>query len=183
MYQGSNKTALASQTQIADALIGLMAETPYTQISICQICREAEVSRQTFYSLFDSKDQVILYELEKKYCLNLDGRCCHSASLALSLTDIARVYSRYIHENGPFLKLLVENGIIDCMTDSLYHSFVECEHFMPELSESTRSYAAYFLAGGLTGVAQCYVLTCEKADISELEHMIYSLFHGELFTP
>ena len=68
MYEGCNKTALTSQSAIADALLNLMEEKPYTRISVSEICKSAGVSRQTFYTLFASKDNVIAYELERKYC-------------------------------------------------------------------------------------------------------------------
>ncbi len=177
MYQGSNKTALASQTQIADALIHLMKENPYAQISICQICREADVSRQTFYSLFDSKEQVILYELDRNYCLKLDSSCCQHLT-SLTLKDIARVYSRYIHDNGPILRLLVDNNIMDCMTDSLNSVFADCSQLLPDLEPVQRTYAAHFLASGLTSIAECYVRTNETTDTAQLESLIYSLFRG-----
>ncbi len=181
MYQGSNKTALASQTQIADALLGLMNESPYAQISICQICREADVSRQTFYSLFESKEQVIVYELGKKYCIDLQGDCC-SDTASLSLDHIAQIYSRYITANGAFLKLLAENDILDCMTDSLYSSFEQCSRFFPELENTERTYASAFLAGGLTSIAQSYVKNGETADADRLAGIIRTLFSGSLFT-
>ena len=68
MYEGCNKTALTSQSAIADALLSLMEEKPYTRISVSEICKSAGVSRQTFYTLFESKDNVIAFELERKYC-------------------------------------------------------------------------------------------------------------------
>ena len=38
MYEGCNKTALTSQSAIADALLGLMAVKPYSRISVSEIC-------------------------------------------------------------------------------------------------------------------------------------------------
>ncbi len=179
MYQGTNKTALASQTQIADALVSLMNTTPYTQISICQICREAEVSRQTFYSLFSSKEKVITYELERNYGLDLQ---CSCKVTGLTLTDIARIYSHYFTRHRDFLCLLVDNDLIECMTDTLRCAFFSCDHFMPDFTEKKRSYMAYYLAGSLTSIAQCYVRYGEDTDEGQLQDIIQSLLGGQLFS-
>ena len=61
MYEGCNKTAVSSQLAIADALLSLMREKPYAKISVSELCKRAQVSRQTFYTLFESKDNVISY--------------------------------------------------------------------------------------------------------------------------
>ncbi|MBQ9033106.1 MAG: TetR/AcrR family transcriptional regulator, partial [Lachnospiraceae bacterium] len=94
MYEGCNKTAIASQAAIAEALIELMKDKPYSRISVSEICKRAGVSRQTFYSLFASKDNVISFILERKYCFRpQDHECCRSS---MTLEDICRAYSQYI---------------------------------------------------------------------------------------
>ncbi len=180
MYQGTNKTALSSQTQIANALIGLMKETPYAQISISQICRQAEVSRQTFYSLFSSKDKVIVYELEKKYCIDLEEEHRRPCS-CLSIRDIALIYSHYIQSRAEFLSLLSQNNMLSCMTDSIYRSFYTCDLFMPALTSPKRNYLCHFIASGLTSIAHCYITDGERLQQKELAELICKLFSGELF--
>ena len=44
MYEGCNKTAIASQAAIAEALIELMKDKPYSRISVSEICKRAGVS-------------------------------------------------------------------------------------------------------------------------------------------
>ena len=57
MYCGTNPTALLNQRQLAKALFQLMETKPFSAISVSELCREASISRQTFYSLFDSKER------------------------------------------------------------------------------------------------------------------------------
>ena len=68
MYCGTNKQALCSQMQICDALIRLMERKPFAQVSVSELCKEADVARQTFYSLFSSKENVVLFALQRGYC-------------------------------------------------------------------------------------------------------------------
>ena len=59
MYCGTNPTALLNQRQLAQALFRLMEQKPFSAISVSELCRAASISRQTFYSLFDSKESVV----------------------------------------------------------------------------------------------------------------------------
>ena len=68
LYCGTNKTALASQDQIANTLLALMKEKPYDEISVSELCRCAGISRQTFYSLYQSKENVVIRILQNYYC-------------------------------------------------------------------------------------------------------------------
>lgn len=179
MYEGCNKTALSSQSAIAEALLLLMKEKPYTRISVSEICKCAGVSRQTFYTLFASKDNVIAYELERKYCFRPEEHeCCRSS---MSLEDICHAYSYYITQQQGILDLLVRNDILYLLQDSLYNSFLDCSFYLPECPGQDRIYAADFLAGGLTGVARNYVLQNNTTSREHLESILYALFSGSFF--
>jgi AcrR family transcriptional regulator len=179
MYEGCNKTALTSQSAIADALLSLMEEKPYTRISVSEICKTAGVSRQTFYTLFASKDNVIAYELERKYCFRPEEHeCCRSS---MSLEDICHAYSLYITERKDMIVLLVRNDILYLLQDSLYSSFIDCEDYLPGYPAQDRVYAADFLAGGLTGVARNYARPGTSTSREHLEEILFSLFSGSFF--
>ena len=179
MYEGCNKTAIASQAAIAEALIELMKDKPYSRISVSEICKRAGVSRQTFYSLFASKDNVISFILERKYCFRpQDHECCRSS---MTLEDICRGYSQYITERRDMIVLLVRNDILYLLQDSLYSSFIDCEDYLPGYPAQDRVYAADFLAGGLTGIARNYARPGTVTSQKHLEEILYSLFSGSFF--
>ena len=179
MYEGCNKTALTSQTAIAEALLTLMKEKPYSRISVSEICKRAGVSRQTFYTLFSSKDNVIAYELERKYCFRPEEHECCRASM--SLEDICHAYSLYITQSADILEMLVNNDILYLMQDSLYRTFIDSDCCMSAGSGEDRIYAADFIAGGLTGIARNYVLQGSVSSSDHLEALLYALFNGSFF--
>ncbi len=177
MYRGCNKTALASQRQIADAFVLLLKERPYPSISISQICKTAGVSRQTFYSLFESKENIILYELSRKHHF-IPGETC--GKKAMDLKDLCQEYSSYIVEKKDFLSLLVRNDIIYLMHDCLCDSFSACSCFEPDRPDEYRSFMAEFLAGGLSAIARNYIVQGGKLSASELNELIYAMFSGRM---
>ena len=61
MYSGSNPSALRSREWIRTSLMQLLETQKYSQITIKDICKNADLSRQTFYQIFKSKDEVMQY--------------------------------------------------------------------------------------------------------------------------
>lgn len=177
MYCGSNKTALASQKQIADVFIDLLRHRDYPSISISSICKEAGVSRQTFYSIFESKENIIVYELNERHLFRPGESCCEEA---ISLEELCREYSSYIVDKQEFLSLLVRNDVIYLMHDCLYNSFMTCSQFNPGKPDPSRAFAAEFFAGGLTGIAKTYVQQGGGMTAEQLDEMIYRLFSGQM---
>lgn len=60
MFESNNPSAIRSQKEITDALILLMKESPYEEISVKQILLECKLAKKTFYRNFESKDDVLL---------------------------------------------------------------------------------------------------------------------------
>ena len=178
MYCGSNKTALTSQKQISEAMLALLKCKSFADISVCEICKEAQISRQTFYSLFRSKENVICYELERNYCFTLHEDCCVES---LTLEELSNAYAAYIESQKDFISLLVENNLMDCMRESIYETFMSCGAEDTEENEADRCFTADFIASGLTSIAKNYVLFEDSFGPEYLSRMICRLLGGEIF--
>ena len=59
MNPSQNPSAVRSKKVITETLLRLMAQYPYTEITVKHILLEADVSRKTFYRNFYSKDDVL----------------------------------------------------------------------------------------------------------------------------
>lgn len=59
MNDSKNPSAVRSKALICDALIRLMQQHPYEEITVKQIALEAKLVRKTFYRNFDSKEDVL----------------------------------------------------------------------------------------------------------------------------
>ena len=180
MYCGSNKTALSSQKQIAEALLRLMADHPYADISVSSLCREAGISRQTFYSLFTSRENVVVYTLQEKYGYTPEQP--EEEEDCSALHRLCRGYGNYIVNNRSFLQVLVDNGIDYLLYDSIADALSSCSCFMPDLPDERRQFAADYYAGGITGVAKRYARLGCRITEAELEDILYQLLSGSLFS-
>jgi len=68
MYaKNENAQAIESRNRVRDALLRLMKKYPYKDITITQICQEAQIVRQTYYRNFDVKDDILEYHLDRMF--------------------------------------------------------------------------------------------------------------------
>ena len=65
MQETANPIALRYRRMILDAFAALTRTTPYGEITILRIVQEADVSRQTFYRHFRSKDEILAAMLQR----------------------------------------------------------------------------------------------------------------------
>ena len=176
MYCGCNPIALSSQAQISEALIRLMQHKSYAAITVSELCRCSGVSRQTYYSLFSSMENVVVFTLQSKGC-----HLPHDANAASSLKQFCQCYSHYICENRALLKLLVENNVAYLLYNSIYDSLLGCGNAPAEPPGVERQYAAHFLAGALTGVVRQYCASEPPAPAESLAAILYDLMNGSCF--
>ncbi len=180
MYQGCNKTALCSQNTIAEGFYDLLKEKEYSRITASEICKRSGVSRQTFYSLFSSKENIVAFILSKEYAFNpaKECNCCG----APTLRELSRGFSSFIVQKGDFIELLEKNNITYLLQETLFCGFRHCTN-----SEScedvdnmiSQELAMDFIASGLTTIAKHYVKNRNGITCEQLEDIIYSLFSGE----
>ena len=182
MYRGTNKTALQSQRQIAEAMMALLGEKPFSQITISELCKAAGISRQTFYSLFTSRENVMVFSLQARYC---DGPEIavpdHADGQRDLLHWLCHSYCAYILRNRSLIKLLVDNHIDHLLYDSFFDAMDGCECFLSQVDPCTRSYAASFYAGGFACVARRYAEEGCSSSADQLEALLVTLLSGSLF--
>jgi len=183
MYCGSNKTALTSQRQIAQAMMRLIREKPYADISVCELCREAGISRQTFYTLFTSRENVMLFTLQNNACCpeETDPAPERSACGQQGLSGLCRKYSRYLVSHQDLIRILVENQIDYLLYDSIFDTLNQSDCLFGSMDPCLRRYASSFYAGGVSCVARQYAQEGCSATAELLEQLLMRLFTGSLF--
>ena len=176
MYSGNNKTALTSQAQIAEALLALMDEEPYQDISVSAICKQAGVSRQTFYSLFQSKDNVMTFTLlhDCEYSPGSGAGAC-----TWDLRHFSEEFSAYIIRHAVLLRRLSDRNLMPLLENVLRKNMTCCPELLSHIRVDMRPYAVRFLAAGITGIAEAYVRNGAAEDAASLTKIIGLLLSGK----
>ncbi len=177
MYQGKNPTALSSQKMLLDALNGLLKEKEFKDISVSELCSRSGVSRQTFYTLFGTKENILLYQLEQ---IN-DTKPDHEDNSPMKLSDICERYARYVTSNYAQLTMYIENELSEVLFTQFYNAMSSCRQSFVELDSADREYAAQFMAAGLCRLTQRYIQEHEKPDQAELTRLSYKIMSGNIY--
>ncbi|MBQ6181978.1 MAG: TetR family transcriptional regulator [Ruminococcus sp.] len=180
MYKGSNRSALLSQKMISEAMLRLLEEKSFQDISISDLCREAQISRQTFYTLFGSKENVITYELQNN--CQYTPESSDNESRANAFRDFCRKYSRYIIEKKHIIGLLVKNDMMHCLYDTQYRTLMDCSSFIEDVSGDYRIFLIDFIASGMNSIARDYIQTGSSLNEETLSCLMLNLFSGHFFT-
>lgn len=110
----NNQQARESRDRIRDALLVLMIQYPYKDITITQICQEARIVRQTFYRNFEQKDDILRF--------HLDQLIHHFFSDYFREDDVRtqlRIFFEYMLRSSDFLVLASENSLFFMIEDAI----------------------------------------------------------------
>ena len=165
MYQGNNPIAIKSQHMMLDALNELMREKEFKDVSISEICDRSGISRQTFYKLFGSKENLLLFKLE-----NAPYADQHSEK------DSGNVTTNY----SP-LQMLLKNELMEVLYTQIYTSMFSCRYSFVGVTEEEREYAAQFMAAGMCRLTQKYISEHEKPSQAELTELSYKIMSGSFY--
>jgi len=181
MYTGENPTALRSREWLREALLRLLEEQRYTQITIKDICAKADLSRQTFYQIFDSKDEIMEYHFMTLF-REFSEEC--GDIQRVSLSDLTCCFFRFFYRHRRFVEVLIENN----MTYILEQQF---EHYLGEIAlfrtindrEKHPDYSRSFVAGALTQVLTHWFQCGFDLSAGEAGYLMEQMLSGAVFHP
>ena len=107
MYQGNNPSALRSREEIVNAFMTLLQHSSIDRITIKQIMDTAGLSRQTFYQIFSSKEEILEYYLDTVFG-KFTAHC--RINTVHNLCDAARLFFGFFEEYKDSLGLIIRSG-------------------------------------------------------------------------
>ena len=179
-----NPIATRTKDSIEAALIALMGEMPYRNISIRALTVRAGLSRQAFYTHFREKDDVLV-----RHMLSL---------LADILTRIRReridtveklvgFYTSVVEENAAFFRLLVDNDLTG-LVRRVYSRYLValppvlgCQR--ENRSESERKYFNVFWVAAFIEVYAAWLAEDRATARAEIVSILSDLMQGSYFPP
>lgn len=179
MYQGTNPSALRSREWITEALLALLEEKVYTQITVKDICRKADLSRQTFYQIFESKDEVMEYQFRELFsefrdrCADFDG---------ISLKELTCRFFEFFLEHKSFVGVLIDNNMS-------YMFEREFERYLPQIElfrriNETEKYPDYSVCYAAGALSQMLIHWYEKGmeiSVDEIGRLTEDMITGRVF--
>lgn len=181
MKDTTDKTINRAQKCFIDALLALMEEKPYGEITVSALSERAQYDRRTFYRYFKSRDDIL--------CLYYAGLLHEMAELtsqkgALTPRSFCLAYFEFWQKHKDFLTLLDKHRLLHFLGERqelmIYHHVGHrVQDNLPDtLSETVEfgQYAFYFTQGGLWSALIYWVHTGMKQSPAVLTEHILDTF-------
>lgn len=184
MYEGTNQLAVQSQQWIVEALLSLLEEKDYHQISVKEIVRRADLSRQTFYNIFDSKDDVIRLCLHRGY-EKMKDRLIEKAQASQSIdpADVTDCFSLFFEENHDLVQKFLDQHLDYIIAAEV---MADMEEFLDLVSpetvhDKTYAYGNAFLSGAMTQIMLHWFKDPDPLSKEELSEFLLKILGGDYY--
>ena len=143
-----NVSAEFIKTCYALALIKLMKEKDYNNITISEICKEAGFGRTSYYRYFtNNKDELILYITKLRWIE------CKNNNPEEAKKDEGKVLLNLVYKNKDFFMLLRKHNLNALIFEIFYNNFGRQEN-----ENEILSYGKAFFAGAYFGVIYEWII-------------------------
>lgn len=149
MYSGSNPKALLSIKLITEGFVKELQRKPYDQINTRDLCRTADVSRQTFYNLFQNKEDVLRKCIDDIF---LDIMARWTSSSRPSAQQSIQLFVQTFYENQGFMNLLIRDRLETIFSEEFVYAISGLSKMGDYTPKEHLDYHLSFYAGGLTSV-------------------------------
>ncbi|MBR1821206.1 MAG: TetR/AcrR family transcriptional regulator [Clostridia bacterium] len=158
---------------ITEALLRLMGQKPFEQITITEICRLAGVCRSSFYRNFPSREAILLEYMQAMYRdFFLSGEVPHARAAGEDPAAFIMPRFMFIKNHRDFFTILNAHGL-------LYRAFEQMNaDLMQKISGTdapTNSYFRAFMSGACAGVVQHWIEDGFRASVEELVELFASV--------
>lgn len=179
MYNGNNPTALNSRDWLVQALLSLMNSMPYSKITVKNICTKADLSRQTFYNFFETKDDIIRFCIQKCY----EEMISHlSKKTSLQLTDIIEKMAQTFNKNQKLIQLIINqhlDNLLETEIAAAIHLFTK--YVKLESNDSLSEYGDAFLIGAISHTILYWFKNPSPITVDQLSNLLFQIFSGNYF--
>lgn len=179
MYTGKNPSAKRSMEMIDRALLELLEEKKFDKISIKEICVRADLSRQTFYQLFASAEEVPEYRFSKLFSL-FAVRC--DGFRTMTIENLAYCFFDFFYEYRSFVFILVHNNL-SFMMEKQFEVYLKKIELFENISshEPHPDYDGALIAGALTSVLMRWFHNSFDLSVDELSELTVNAITGRAY--
>ncbi len=174
----TDRRVLRTRGTLGDALVALMQEKPFAEITVQQVLDRAGVGRSTFYVHYRDKDDLFLSDVEDflEHCSATLTRQGASAKRLLPVQE----FFTHVRDAREFYGALVRSGKMDdvrALGQGFFARSIEERLKMAgrEMEPSQRSAHAYALAGSFFSLLDWWVDKGMKTDPKEMDDLFHRM--------
>lgn len=155
---GKERIAEQSRTWLWESLKELLHQKKLSQITITEICSNADLTRKTFYNSFKNKEDLLVYQCKKvvnQYFEKLQNIPNNKRTLEKTL----KTFLYFWWDNRDLLLLLKSQNLFPILVNTWlatastrYNCFDVSWHMSSNNNEEETKYLMSFILGGLANV-------------------------------
>lgn len=149
MYHIKNdKRSIQSSIMIYDALVELIQEKNYVEITVSEVVDRAKLGRTTFYRNFDSIDDVLRMKCDEKFHKLKDYLIEYykeNRSIPSPHTPFLKPFLRYWYVNSSILEQLIKANRTDIIKESFLTMCHTLATYIPKETNILFNYSNYFI--------------------------------------
>lgn len=171
---------------LCEAMLSLLEEYSYDNISVVDICDKAMVHRATFYKHFADKNEFMEYvtRVKLREFYDISAKAHISTDLNNAYYEIINNVLTYVEMNRNMLKLSIHSSsnssFIDSLHKIIYEEFVELIEILEKNGETfsvPKDMLAQFYTGGFSSILRCWIADETSYTKQELSVYIEKLLH------
>lgn len=150
MNTTNGRIAEQSRKKITDALLVILQQYDYKEITITQLAQEAKLSRKTFYRLFTDKEEVLSYLFKNLYIECFEQiKSQHTQHY----WEIVQCYFDFWEERKSLLRIFKNSTLLPILFDGAYKysfsifEYIRSKNVAEQLSEQLPYLLAYSIGG------------------------------------
>lgn len=180
MYEGNNPTALNSREWLVNALLSLMEAKPYSLITVKDICQKADLSRQTFYNFFGTKDDIIRFCIQQCYQEMMKQL---KSKTTLLLSDITEQLIKTFQHNRHMINLIISQNLDHILEHELALAIeLFAEQVNPESGGHPYQYGTAFLTGAIAHTVLYWFKDPDPIPSEQLAGLLADILSGNYYT-
>ena len=173
MEKKENPQTVRSKEWLLDALLQIMKEKSYREITIKELTKRAGLDRKTFYRHFKNKDEILEMPIKTAFNEYFTKLQCLQE---LTLYDAFRIYFELCIKNKATLILLNSQGLMVVVLKKF-------SEYVPALNDvllaapvyrNISSWESAYIAGGIWNITSLWVNNGAKESAEEMAKIIFS---------
>ena len=174
----TDRRVLRTRDTLGDALIDLMQEKPFEEITVQQVLDRAGVGRSTFYVHYRDKDDLFVSDVED-FLEGFSTALKRQAARPERLLPVQEFFA-HIRDASEFYAAMVGSGKVDDMRALARGFFARSiEDRLAtagvEMEPSQRSARAYALAGSFLSLLDWWIDKGMKSDPQEMDDLFHRM--------
>lgn len=166
-----NPQRVQSREMFAQALLDLMKEKPYSEITITDLSIKADLARRTFYRHFTTIDDILDYTLHQ---LSATYRQQQKRNITNDLTHITFSFFSYWEQHKDFLQILEKNNLLYRLHSQFAITEPE-ENTSDDETAALIEYAVCFTSGAMWNLLVKWLQDGAKETPSEMATVVKSI--------